>query len=104
MIAQETRHSLVRSRVTALALVGALGIFAFADGVHSVHHLPDHDAASRCALAAASSNVQGVNLDHLPTVLPLLLCRIAREEQDPTAPVLQPVWAATGRSPPFSPT
>lgn len=93
----------MRSRVAALALVGALGVFAFADGVHSVHHLPDHDAASRCALAAASSNVQGVNIDRLPTVLPPLLRRIGREEQDLPAAVLQPAWAATGRSPPLSP-
>lgn len=96
---QETRHSLVRSRVAALALVGTLGVFA--DGVRSVHHLPDHDAGSRCALVAASANVQGVNIDHLPVVLPPLFRRIGREEQDVTAPVLRPVWAATGRSPPL---
>jgi hypothetical protein len=45
--------------------------------------------------------VQGVNIDHLPVVLPPLFRRIGREEQDVTAPVLRPVWAATGRSPPL---
>lgn len=91
-------------RLAAVALVGALGAFAFADGVHSVHHLPDHKAASRCALAAASANVVGGIADLIPVALPPLSRLVAFEERAPAAPGRQPVWAQQGRAPPISPS
>lgn len=87
-------------RLAVVALVGSLGVFAFADGLHSVHHLPDQDAASRCALAAASANVVGVIVDLVPFALPQLPRLAGLQEWAPAAPVRQPIWVAQGRAPP----
>jgi len=89
-------------RLAIVALIGSLGVFAFADGLHSVHHLPDQDAASRCAIAAASTNMMGVTVDLVPLSRPPLP-RLARlHEFAPTAPMPQPVWVAEGRAPPLA--
>jgi hypothetical protein len=42
-------------RVFALALVAILALFAFQDGVHSVHHLNDPTGRTTCAVAAAAA-------------------------------------------------
>lgn len=91
-------------RLAVVALVGVLGAFTFADGLHSVHHLPDHKAASRCALAAASANVVSGIADLIPVALPPLSRLVAFEERAPAAPGLRPVWAKRGRAPPISPS
>jgi hypothetical protein len=91
-------------RLAIVALVGVLGAFTFADGLHSVHHLPDHNAASRCALAAASANIVGGTVDVIPIVLPPLPRLAGRGEGEPAAPGLRPVWAEQGRAPPISPS
>ena len=91
-------------RLAVVALVGALGTFTFADGLHSVHHLPDHKAASRCALAAASANVVSGIADLIPVALPPLPRLVAFEGRAPTAPGRRPVWAKQGRAPPVSPS
>ena len=83
-------------------LVGALGVFTFADGLHSVHHLPDHNAASRCAVAAASANVVCATPDLIPIALPPLPRLADREKGTLAAPGLQPVWTEQGRAPPIS--
>lgn len=88
-------------RLVVLALVGSLGIFAFADGLHSVHHLPDQDAASRCALAVASANVMGVTVDLVPFAHPPLPRLTGVEEYALVAPVRQPMWVAQNRAPPL---
>jgi hypothetical protein len=89
-------------RLAVVALVGSLGVFVFADGLHSVHHLPDQDAASRCALAAASAKVVGATVDLVPFALPPLPRLASREECAPAAPVRQPIWVAQGRAPPLA--
>ena len=89
-------------RLAALALVGVLGVFAFADGLHSVHHLPDQDAASRCALAAASANGVGVTVDPVPFALPPLPRLTSVEEYAPAPPVRPPLWVAQNRAPPLA--
>ena len=91
-------------RLAVVALVGALGAFTFADGLHSVHHLPDHKAASSCAVAAASANVVGGTLDLIPVALPPLPRLAGREEAEPAAPGLRPVWTEQDRAPPVSPS
>lgn len=88
-------------RLAVVALVGLLGVFAFADGLHSVHHLPDQDAASRCALAAASVNVVGVIVDLVPVALPQQPRLAGLHECAPAAPVRQPIRVAQGRAPPL---
>ena len=89
-------------RLAVGVLVGALGVFTFADGLHSVHHLPDHNAASRCAVAAASANVVCATPDLIPIALPPLPRLADREKGKPAAPGLQPVWTEQGRAPPIS--
>ena len=91
-------------RLAVVAVVGALGAFTFADGLHSVHHLPDHKAASSCAVAAASANVVGGTPDPIPVALPPLPRLAGREEAEPAAPGLRPVWTEQDRAPPVSPS
>ena len=98
------RQNRLLNRLAVVALVGALGTFTFAEGVHSVHHLPDHQAASRCALAAASTNVVSGVADLIPITLPPLPRLVALEEPVPTAPGRRPVWTTQGRAPPTSPS
>jgi hypothetical protein len=47
-------------RKLALALVLLLAVFAFENGVHSVHHLNDQDRGEQCAVASASQHVAGI--------------------------------------------
>ena len=50
-------------RNLALALVLLLAIFAFENGLHSVHHLNDQDRGESCAVASASQHVAGTEVD-----------------------------------------
>jgi hypothetical protein len=50
-------------RKLALALVLLLAIFAFENGVHSVHHLNDQDRGEQCVVASASQHVAGTEVD-----------------------------------------
>ena len=50
-------------RTLTVALVLILAVFAFENGVHSVHHLNDQDRGERCALASASQHVAGATCD-----------------------------------------
>jgi len=92
------------SRLSVAALIVALVAFTFADGLHSVHHLPDHKAASRCALAAASTNVVGCISDVIPIALPPLSRLVVLEEREPARTPLEPIWTTRGRAPPLSPS
>ena len=61
-------------RAVALGLVLLAAVFAFENGVHSVHHLTDPGRGGDCALASASQNVSGtevspVVIDWSPVVL-----------------------------------
>jgi len=49
-------------RNLALALVLLLAVFAFENGVHSVHHLNDQDRGEHCAVASASQHVAGTEV------------------------------------------
>ena len=50
-------------RNLALALVLLLAIFAFENGLHSVHHLNDQDRGESCAVASASQHVAGTEVE-----------------------------------------
>ena len=50
-------------RNLALALVLLLAIFAFENGLHSVHHLNDQDRGESCAVASASPDVAGTEVE-----------------------------------------
>ena len=77
--------------VVLAAVLGLAGLFVV-------------DAASQCALAAASSDVQGAIADHLPVALPPPPRLAGLEEHEPPAPAVQTAWAATGRAPPPAPS
>jgi len=49
-------------RNLALALALILAIFAFENGLHSVHHLNDQDRGESCAVASASQHVAGTEV------------------------------------------
>jgi len=56
-------------RALALAIVLILGLFAFENGVHSVHHLndlrqvDDLRSATKCPVAAATTHLAGTPVD-----------------------------------------
>jgi hypothetical protein len=52
--------SIARRRPVALALVLTALVFAFENGVHSVHHLGSPSEAAHCAVAVAATHSPGV--------------------------------------------
>jgi hypothetical protein len=50
-------------RALALAIVLILGLFAFENGVHSVHHINDLQSGAACSVAAATVHVAGTPVD-----------------------------------------
>src|ERR1700675_1239004 len=51
MVRRKTRRGL------ALAIVVIMAVFAFENGVHSVHHLDNHATGTTCAVASAAAHV-----------------------------------------------
>lgn len=90
-------------RKLALALVLLLAIFAFENGVHSVHHLNDQDRGAQCVVASASQHVAGTEVDGVR----------AADAPAPAEPALVPpvriirsarsLGPHEGRAPPVSP-
>jgi len=50
-------------RALVLAIVLILGVFAFENGVHSVHHLNDLRSGPTCSVAAATAHLAGTPID-----------------------------------------
>lgn len=87
-------------RALVLALVLLLAIFAYENGLHSVHHGFDPGPAETCASAAASTNVTGVASKAPPTaemLFPLLPGSLDPAHAAPLARFLCP---DQGRAPP----
>jgi hypothetical protein len=82
-------------------LVLALAMFTFEDGVHSVHHLPDHAGATPCAVAAASTHVCATAVEAMPVERPI--ARASDGPGDPCCvqPDLQPLRPDQSRAPPL---
>ena len=78
----------------------ALLVLAFEDGVHSVHHLPDHDQASHCALAAISAQVPATTVDSVQMGPPVLVATATEVPADPVVPDLDAPRPVRGRAPP----
>ncbi len=90
-------------RALALAIVLILALFAFEDGVHSVHHLNDPTGRAACAVAlAASTHAAGPPADGW-TVEPLIVVVPERLVFE-TRPNLSscPLAAHQGRAPPLA--
>src|SRR6188768_383879 len=73
-------------RALVLALGLLLAIFAFENGLHSVHHGFDAKQHSECTIAAASANLSAVSVDGLLEASVVLIATAPTAEFDPAAP------------------
>jgi hypothetical protein len=90
-------------RAFALAIVLILALFAFEDGVHSVHHLNDPTGRAACAVALAASTHAAGPPAHGWTAEPLIVLVPERLifEQQPSLNAC-PLAAHQGRAPPLA--
>jgi hypothetical protein len=89
-----------RQPVLAAVLVVALGVFVFADAVHSVHHLLDQRAASRCVVASASMHAPAAGAEVMSVEPPDTPVLDSTREVEPPRAAVRPVRPRQGRSPP----
>ena len=86
----------------ALALVLLLAVFAFEDGLHSVHHGMNQAQASSCPVAAAGAHLSATPVDGVApcdVVLPVVALAVETSPSDPIAHLASP---EQGRAPPRS--
>ena len=89
-------------RTAALALVLLLAVFAFEDGLHSVHHGMNQTPASSCQIAAAGAHLNATAVDSVApcdVVLPVVALAVETSPSDPIAHLASP---EQGRAPPCS--
>ncbi len=89
-------------RAAALALVLLLAVFAFEDGLHSVHHGMDQAQASSCPVAAAGAHLSATPVDGIApcdVILPVVALAVETSPSDPIAHLASP---EQGRAPPCS--
>ena len=89
-------------RATALALVLLLAVFAFEDGLHSVHHGMNQTRASSCPVAAAATHLHATPVDGVApcdVTLPVVALTVETSPSDPIAYLASP---EQGRAPPSS--
>ena len=87
-------------RALVLAVVLLLAVFAFEDGLHSVHHLVDRSQLNKCAVAVAAAHLNATAADDGSTVdviLPVIAVLAEVSQTDPVTSFLSPVQ---GRAPP----
>lgn len=88
-------------RAAALALALFLAVFAFEDGLHSVHHGLDQAPASSCPVAAAGTHLSATAVDGVPDDVILSMVALS-VETSPSDPVVRPTNPEQGRAPPRS--
>jgi hypothetical protein len=89
-------------RAVAFALVLLLAVFAFEDGLHSVHHGMNQTQASSCPVAAAATHLNATPVDGVApcdVVLPVVALAVETSPSDPIAHLASP---EQGRAPPYS--
>jgi hypothetical protein len=89
-----------RALVVGLGLL--LVIFAFEDGLHSVHHGFDAKQYDECTIAAASAHLSALSVD---SVLATSVVQVATEgavESDSASPLLRLLDPHQGRAPPLA--
>jgi hypothetical protein len=89
-------------RAAALALVLLLAVFAFEDGLHSVHHGMNQTQASSCSVAAAATHLHATPVDGVApcdVVQPGVALALEASPSDPIAYLATP---EQGRAPPCS--
>jgi hypothetical protein len=90
-------------RAFTLALVAILALFAFQDGVHSVHHLNDPTGRTTCAVAAAAATHVAAPADGgcaVEAAIVIVAERLPLEE--PPRLDACPLAAHQGRAPPLA--
>jgi hypothetical protein len=87
-------------RTMALALVLLLGVFAFENGLHSVHHGFDAKQSRECAIAAASAHLAVVEADCATDAVSILLVAERPADSVPAAAPSRVPSPAQGRAPP----
>jgi len=83
-----------------IAIVLLLALFAFEDGIHSVHHLLDRSQA-KCAVAVAAAHLNATSADDggvADVILPAPAVATEIAQPDPVALFPSPVQ---GRAPPI---
>jgi hypothetical protein len=88
-------------RTLALAVVLLLALFAFEDGVHSVHHMIDKSQQAKCAVAVAAAHLNATTANDAGVAdvfLPAPAEATEIVQPDPVALFLSPVQ---GRAPPI---
>ena len=87
-------------RALVIAIVLLLALFAFEDGIHSVHHLLDRSQA-KCAVAVAAAHLNATTADDggvADVILPAPAVATEIAQPDPVALFPSPVQ---GRAPPI---
>lgn len=87
-------------RVTALALILILSLFAFEAALHSAHHLTDLNQPAQCVIASASGHVAGTAVETVTLNNPLGLTPGALARPPQTDPSVSPLGLNQGRAPP----
>lgn len=87
-------------RVAMLALVLLLLFFAFEDGLHSVHHGFDRNAAASCAVAAVATQLSATAVDGVPTCDVILPVVATIAPSGDLAVALRLIGPEQGRAPP----
>lgn len=88
-------------RALVVALILLLAIFAFENGLHSVHHGFDPVPTETCAASAASTNVAAVAADAPPTTELLSPLRPGSLDGARPAPLARFICPDQGRAPPI---
>jgi hypothetical protein len=86
----------------ALALVLLLAVFAFEDGLHSVHHGMDQAQASSCPVAAAATHLGATPVDGIApcdVILPVVALAV---ETSPSHPIAHRASPEQARAAPCS--
>jgi hypothetical protein len=90
-----------RAAPLALVLIAALGLLAFEEGVHSVHHLPDHAGASTCSVAAVSDHAPVAGAAEAVLERPAPLVYERPRAIDPPQVERESIGPRPGRAPPI---
>ena len=89
-------------RALVLALGLLLAIFAFENGLHSVHHGFDAKQYGECTIAAASAHLSAVSVEGLLEASVVLIATAPTAEFDPAAPPARLLDPHQGRAPPLA--
>jgi hypothetical protein len=89
-----------RAMVLGLGLL--LVIFAFEDGLHSVHHGFDAKQYDECTIAAASAHLSALSVDSVLATSVVLVATEGALETDPASPLPRLLDPHQGRAPPFA--